>query len=132
MNSKLAVEFVSFKDATSSARAKKGSASPRTLVVFAGKDLSFGAQTTKLLGDSLESIRRAAASASFKGKASSVLELWGPDGLKFDRLLVVGAAAKEPPADKPLLVKAQAHGLLKRPVDHQTGDQRDGDAQQCA
>lgn len=98
MNSKLAVEFVSFKDANLSSRAKKGAASPSTLVVFAGKDLSFGAQTAKILGDGGESIRRAAAFASFKGKASSVLELWGPEGLKFDRLLVVGAAAKEPPA----------------------------------
>ena len=97
MTSKLAVEFVSMKDAGRPSRSK-ASAGPGTLVVFAGKDVSFGEQTTKLLGKSVESIRRAAASASFKGKASSVLELWGPEGLKFDRLIVVGAAPKEPPA----------------------------------
>ena len=96
MTSKLAVEFVPLKDA---ARAGRGKAvSPRTLVVFAGKDLAFGAETAKLLGGGVEAIRRAAASAAFKGKASSVLELWGPEGMKFDRLLVVGAAPKEPPA----------------------------------
>ena len=96
MTSKLAVEFAPLKDA---ARAGRGKAvTPRTLVVFAGKDLAFGAETAKLLGGGVEAIRRAAASAAFKGKASSVLEMWGPEGMKFDRLLVVGAAPKEPPA----------------------------------
>jgi hypothetical protein len=71
MTSKLAVEFVSMKDAGRSSRSKASAASPRTLVVFAGKDVSFGEQTASLLGDAAESIRRAAASANFKGKASS-------------------------------------------------------------
>ncbi|MFN3892081.1 MAG: leucyl aminopeptidase [Beijerinckiaceae bacterium] len=98
MTSKLAVEFVSLKDAARPGRSKAAAASPRTLVVFAGKDVAFGAETAKLLGGAVDVVRKAAASASFKGKASSTLELWGPEGLKFDRLLVVGAAPKEPPA----------------------------------
>ncbi len=98
MTSKLAVEFVSMKDAGRPSRSKASAANPRTLVVFAGKDVSFGEQTASLLGDAAESIRRAAASANFKGKASSALELWGPEGLKYDRLIVVGAAPKEAPA----------------------------------
>ena len=97
MTSKLAVEFVSLKDAARTGRAK-GAAEPRTLVVFAGADLAFGKETASLLGDSVEHIKRAAAAASFKGKASSVLEMWGPAGLKADRLIVVGAAPKQPPA----------------------------------
>jgi leucyl aminopeptidase len=98
MTSKLAVEFVSLKDVVRPGRSKAAAGTPRTLVVFAGADLAFGEATVKLLDGAVEGVRRAAEAASFKGKASSVLELWGPEGLKFDRLLVVGAAPKQPPA----------------------------------
>jgi leucyl aminopeptidase len=97
MTSKLAVEFVSLKDAARPPKGK-GGAGPRTLVVFAGADLAFGKETAALLGEGVKAIRRAAAAADFKGKASSVLDMWGPEGVKADRLIVVGAAPKEPPA----------------------------------
>ncbi len=102
MTSKLAVEFVAFKDAGRRARGKKGSGEgPRTLVVFAGADLAFGPATAELLGEAAETVGRSAQAASFKGKAMSTLEVWAPAGVDADRLIVVGCAPKEagaPPA----------------------------------
>ncbi|MDB5570357.1 MAG: leucyl aminopeptidase [Hyphomicrobiales bacterium] len=110
MSSKLSIDFVAVKDAGAGKPAKAAKSAgkaarkaapasqPRTLVVFAGADVSFSAAASDLLGDSVETIRRAAASASFKGRASSVLELWAPEGVPADRLLVVGTAPKPPPA----------------------------------
>jgi leucyl aminopeptidase len=97
MSFKLAVEFIALKDVRRSAKGKKGAASPHTLVVFAGADLAMGEATTKLLGDCIETVTRAAQAAGFKGKASSALELWAPVGIDADRLLVLGCAPKQGP-----------------------------------
>ncbi len=98
MSFKLAIEFIALKDVSRPARARKALAAPHTLVVFAGADLAMGDATHKLLGGAVETVRRAAEAASFKGKASSVLELWAPAGIDADRLLVVGCEPKQPPA----------------------------------
>lgn len=95
MSFKLAIEFIALKDVRRPAKAKKAPAAPHTLVVFAGSDLAMSEATTKLLGETIEIVRRAAQAASFKGKASSVLELWAPAGIDADRLLVVGCAPKQ-------------------------------------
>ncbi len=118
MSSKLSIEFVATKDAgrapkgaeagkasesgkaskgDKGAKAGKAAGAPHTLVVFAGADLAFGEATLALLGACVETIRRAAASASFKGRASSALELWAPEGIAADRLIVVGTSPKQPP-----------------------------------
>ncbi len=59
-----------------------------TVVAFAGDGVVLGPQARALGLDSL--IERAAATAEFKGKAKSVLDLLAPSGADFDRLIVVG------------------------------------------
>lgn len=66
---------------------------PRTLVVFAGKELALGAAAKNLLAGASEQISRAAAAAKFKGKAGSTLEILAPAGLAVSRLLVIGVSA---------------------------------------
>ncbi|ACK51155.1 Leucyl aminopeptidase [Methylocella silvestris BL2] len=82
--------------------------SAQTLVIFAGPDLKLGAATLKLIGAEAEAlIRRGAATAKFKGKVSSALDLIAPAGIAADRLLVIGAPGEEaaeqktPEAGKP-------------------------------
>jgi len=67
------------------------SAAPRgVLVAFTDDALKFGPATRKALGSAVETIKRAAAAARFKGKNGSVLDLLAPEGLKADRLIVLG------------------------------------------
>ena len=67
------------------------STAPRgTVIVFTDDTLKLGQRTTKALGPAVDSIKRAAAAAKFKGKSRSALEILAPAGLKADRLLVVG------------------------------------------
>jgi leucyl aminopeptidase len=69
------------------------------LVVFCDDSLKFGAAATKALGAAAAVVKRAAASNQFKGKSASTLDILAPEGLKADRLLVIGtgkpAAIKE-------------------------------------
>jgi len=65
------------------------------LVVFAGHDLKIGAKTAAHLKPALAHLRDAAETLSFKGKAQSIMDLVRPQGLKAERLLVVGTQAKE-------------------------------------
>jgi leucyl aminopeptidase len=66
-------------------------ASPRgVLVVFCDDGLSFGPATRKILGPAAALVARAAKSERFSGKAGSALDLIVPDGLKLDRLVVLG------------------------------------------
>ena len=54
---------------------------PRTLVVFASKDLGFGEATQVSLGEDGQAlIRKAAATAKFKGKVGSTMDLIAPAG----------------------------------------------------
>jgi leucyl aminopeptidase len=62
-----------------------------TLIVFCDDALKFGATATKALGVAIATVKRAAAASQFKGKSGSALDLLAPEGLKVDRLIVVGA-----------------------------------------
>ena len=61
-------------------------------VVFAFCDeaLAFGPDTRKALGGAVDAVKRAAQACRFKGKSGSALELLAPQGLKADRLVVIG------------------------------------------
>jgi leucyl aminopeptidase len=68
------------------------SAAPRgILVVFCDDALKLGAATRKTLGTAAALVKRAAATNQFKGKSGSVLDLLEPEGIKVQRLIVVGA-----------------------------------------
>jgi leucyl aminopeptidase len=67
------------------------SAAPRgTVIVFTDETLKLGQRAAKALGSASDSVKRAAATAKFKGKGRSVLEILAPAGLNADCLLVVG------------------------------------------
>ncbi len=75
-----------------------------TLVVFAGEELSLSHATLGLLGAAGDLVKRAAATAKFKGKTSSAMDLLAPAGLPVGRLVVAGAApAKKPSPGAPSL-----------------------------
>lgn len=60
------------------------------LVVFCDDALKIGPVTAKALGGASELVKRAAAAASFKGKSGSALDILAPEGLKPERLIVIG------------------------------------------
>src|SRR5258708_9790382 len=60
------------------------------LVVFCDDALKLGSATRKALGGAAETVKRAAAANQFKGKSGSVLDIPAPDGIKAERLIVVG------------------------------------------
>jgi len=67
------------------------SAAPRgVLVVFCDDALNFGEVTRKALGKATDTVKRAAAANQFKGKSGSTLDIPAPDGIKAERLIVVG------------------------------------------
>src|SRR5438093_7433535 len=67
------------------------SAAPRgVLVVFCDDALKFGETTRKALGKAADTVKRAAAANQFKGKSGSTLDIPAPDGIKAERLIVVG------------------------------------------
>ncbi len=67
------------------------STAPRgVLVAFCDEQLKFGDQTRKALGKAADTVKRAAAANQFKGKSGSVLDIPAPEGIKADRLIVVG------------------------------------------
>ena len=61
-----------------------------TLVVFCDDALKLGKATTKALGSASALVKRAAATGKFKGKNGSTLDILAPEGVKADRLLVIG------------------------------------------
>ncbi|GAB1715965.1 MAG: Leucyl aminopeptidase [Nitrobacter sp.] len=68
------------------------STAPRgILVVFCDDALKFGRAASKVLGASAAVVKRAAAANRFKGKSAATLDILAPEGLKADRLIVVGA-----------------------------------------
>jgi leucyl aminopeptidase len=60
------------------------------LAVFCDGALKFGPATRKALGSVLDLVKRAAAAADFKGKSGSTLDVFEPDGIKIQRLIVIG------------------------------------------
>ena len=60
------------------------------LVVFCDDALKLGSATRKALGGAAETVKRAAAANQFKGKSGSVLDILAPEGIKIQRLIVVG------------------------------------------
>src|SRR6185437_320519 len=67
------------------------SAVPRgVLVVFCDNTLKFGAVTRTALDAAATVVGRAATANQFKGKSGAVLDILAPDGIKVQRLMVVG------------------------------------------
>jgi leucyl aminopeptidase len=60
-------------------------------IVFCDDALKFGPATAKALGPAAALVARAAKAERFTGKNGTVLEIPVPEGLKADRLVVVGA-----------------------------------------
>ncbi len=68
------------------------SAAPRgILVVFCDDTLKFGQAARKALGKAADLVKRAAATNQFKGKSGSALDILEPEGIKVQRLIVIGA-----------------------------------------
>ncbi|WFU59607.1 leucyl aminopeptidase [Bradyrhizobium pachyrhizi] len=61
------------------------------LVVFCDDQLKLGAAARKALGAAAETVKRAAAANQFKGKSGAVLDILAPEGIKVERLIVIGA-----------------------------------------
>ena len=78
--------------ALSDLKVRGGEPGSETLVVFAGESTVLSTETRTLLGPAAELLPRAAATAKFKGRASSSFELLSPPHLSVGRLIVVGAA----------------------------------------
>jgi leucyl aminopeptidase len=67
------------------------SSAPRgILVVFCDDALKFGPATRKTLGTAAALVKRAAATNAFKGKNGSALDILEPEGIKVQRLIVIG------------------------------------------
>ena len=67
------------------------STTPRgVLVTFCDDTLKFGPATRKALGEAVSLVKRAAVTNQFKGKSGSTLDLLEPEGIKIQRLIVVG------------------------------------------
>src|SRR5438105_1719066 len=68
------------------------STAPRgVLIVFCDEALKFGPATRKALGETAGTVKRAAAANQFKGKNGSILDILAPDGMKIQRLIVIGS-----------------------------------------
>src|SRR5262249_24093081 len=68
------------------------STAPRgTLVAFCDDALKFGPVTRKILGKAEALVKRAASTSQFKGKSGSTLDILAPEGIKIQRLIVLGA-----------------------------------------
>ena len=74
-----------------------------TLVVFCDEALKLGAATRKALGSAADLVKRAAAAAEFKGKNGATLDLLEPDGIKIQRLIVVGVGKQAELKEKDFL-----------------------------
>src|SRR5262245_59805278 len=79
------------------------SAARGILVVFCDDSLRIGAAARKALGGNGDLIKRAAAAGQFKGKDGAVLDLLAPDGIKIQRLMVIGTGKGQDLKDKDFL-----------------------------
>ena len=67
------------------------STAPRgILVAFCDDALKLGPVTRKILGKAEGLVKRAAATSQFKGKSGSALDILEPEGIKVQRLIVLG------------------------------------------
>ncbi len=67
------------------------STAPRgVLVVFCDDALKFGSSTRTALGEAVGTVKRAAEANQFKGKSGAILDIPAPEGIKIQRLLVLG------------------------------------------
>src|SRR5262252_4356567 len=73
------------------------------LVIFCDETLKIGPATRKALGKSVDLIKRAAETNQFKGKSASVLDILAPEGIKIQRLIVVGTGKASELKDKDFL-----------------------------
>jgi leucyl aminopeptidase len=73
------------------------------LVAFCDDKLKFGPATHKTLGKAVDLVRRAAATNQFKGKSGAILDILAPEGIKIQRLLVVGSGKTPEIRDKDFL-----------------------------
>jgi leucyl aminopeptidase len=73
------------------------------LVVFCDDELKLGPATRKALGPAVDLVKRAAAAGAFKGKNGSTLDLLGPEGIKIQRLLVIGTGKSSELKEKDFL-----------------------------
>jgi leucyl aminopeptidase len=60
------------------------------LAVFCDEQLKFGDAARKALGTAANTVKRAAAANQFKGKSGAALDILAPEGIKAQRLIVVG------------------------------------------
>jgi leucyl aminopeptidase len=65
--------------------------------------LRIGQATRKALNGAADLIKRAAATAQFKGKDGAVLDLLAPEGIKIQRLMVIGTGKGKDLRDRDLL-----------------------------
>jgi leucyl aminopeptidase len=71
-----------------------------TLVAFCDEALKLGPTTRKTLGKAVDLVRRAAAANQFKGKSGSILDILAPEGIKIQRLIIVGVGKSAEIKDK--------------------------------
>jgi leucyl aminopeptidase len=80
------------------------SAAPRgLLVVLCDEGLKLGPATRKALGKAAELVKRAAATNQFKGKSGSTLDILEPEGIRVQRLIVLGAGKAKDLKEKDFL-----------------------------
>ena len=72
-------------------------------MVFCDDTLKFGAATRKALGTAANLVRRAAETGNFKGKSGSTLDILAPEGIKVQRLIVIGAGKASATKEKDFL-----------------------------
>jgi leucyl aminopeptidase len=73
------------------------------LVIFCDETLKVGPLTRKALGKAVDLIKRAAETNQFKGKSASALDILAPEGIKIQRLIVVGIGKPPELKDKDFL-----------------------------
>lgn len=73
------------------------------LVAFCDDQLKLGAATRKALGAAAETVKRAAAANQFKGKSGAILDILAPEGIKVERLIVIGTGKAADLKDKDFL-----------------------------
>jgi leucyl aminopeptidase len=78
-------------------------ASRGILVVFCDDGLKSGEAARKALGKAADTIKRAAATNAFKGKSGATLDILAPEGLKAQRLIVVGTGKRSDLKEKDFL-----------------------------
>jgi leucyl aminopeptidase len=74
-----------------------------TVVVFCDDTLKFGATALKTLGTAAGVVKRAAAASQFKGKSGAILDVLAPEGIKVQRLIVIGTGKPAELKDKDFL-----------------------------